>query len=423
MGVRQIQQAPGPLDVTLRAPASKSVTHRALVAAALARGESAIHDPLDADDTRITLDGLRALGFDVTAGPGRWSVVGRGGAVPGGGRLELGESGTSMRFLLAVAAAGAEPSRLDGAARLSERPNAELIRALATLGADVRSEGAHGGLPVTAGGAALRGGRVALEARQSSQFASALLLLGGALAGGIDLRLGPGAVSTPYVELTAQVLRAFGARIRRPEPRRWVVEQGATRGTAYSVEGDHSSASYFLAAAAIAGGVVRVERLRADSAQPDARLATILTAVGCRVERGPDWVRVRGGDGIAPFDLDAGDCPDLVPTLAALALFARGPCRIHNVAHLRLKESDRLDVLARNLVVLGRGAEAAADSLTIGPPAGRLHGGVITTAGDHRIAMAFAVAGLALPGIAIDDASCVTKSNPAFWTDFARLER
>ncbi len=235
------------------------------------------------------------------------------------------------------------------------------------------------------------------------------------------LELEPGAVSTRYIDLTSDVLREFGVEVRRPEPLRFEVAEGRLAATTFEVEGDHSSASYFLAAAALVGGEVRVDGLGRDSSQPDARLGTILQDLGCEVRWKDDRIAVRGDRRIPGFELHAGDAPDLVPTLAVLALFADGPVRVSGIGHLRVKESDRLEVLAANLDALGRSAKATADELVVAEPPARLHGGVIRTAGDHRIAMAFAVAGLRQPGIAIDDPACVSKSSPQFWELFARL--
>ena len=413
MEPRSIPIAAGPLAARIGAIPSKSVTHRALVAAALSRGVSEIVDPLDATDTRVTAAGLVALGFDVRALTDRWLVTGGAGEVPGGGTLDLGESGTSLRLLLALAALGAKPAHLDGAPRLRERPAAELATALVELGA--RIEGPRPGqLPLRAGGRVFGGGTVRLPGGRSSQFASALLLAGTALDGGLLLHVEPPAVSRPYIALTAEVMRAFDLRVDPEAALTWRVARGAGCARTYRVEGDHSSASYFLVAAAVVGGSVTVAGLRADSLQPDARLASLLADLDCRVEVGGDAVTVHAGGRIPGFEVDLADTPDLGPSVAVLALFADGPSRIGGVAHLRLKESDRLDLLARNLRALGRDARATADSLVVGGVS-RPRGAVIQTAGDHRMAMAFAVAGLRQPGIVIDDPACVAKSNPSFW--------
>lgn len=415
MNSRTIRPAEGPPDADLLAPPSKSVTHRALVAAALADGPSAIVGPLLAEDTSVTRDGLRALGVRIEEDDGCWTVHGCSGRVPGGGRVRLRDSGTSARFLLATAALSSTPSRLDGSPRLRERPLRELAAALQRLGARVRLATQGGGLPAEVGGASPRGGAVRVAAGRSSQFASALMLAGSCLPGGLDLTLDPPVVSLPYVKLTERVLRGFGVAVERLEPLRWRVGEGAYSGREYRVEGDHSTASYFLAAAALLGGRVRIGGLDPDSPQPDGCLAGILEGLGCRVVRSPEAVEVHGSGRIPAFDLAMGHAPDLVPTLAMLGLFAEGACTLRGIAHLRHKESDRLELLARNLRALGRKAQAVEDRLEIDASSATLRGDRISTASDHRMAMAFAVAGLRLKGVVVDDEDCVAKSDPRFW--------
>lgn len=422
MNPRRIATVRRPPDLCFRAAPSKSATHRALIAAALAEGRSTILSPLFSEDTRVTLEGLRGLGFNVVLAPDRVHLDGRGGAVPGGGRLSLADSGTSFRFLLALSSLGARPTNMDGSPRLRQRPARELARALERLGAGVALSDAPSGLPLVTGGRGVNGGAAAVPSGRSSQFASALLLIGAALPLGLDLTLVPPVVSLPYVELTLEVLARFGITVGRPGPLRFRVGRTTGKACELSIDGDHSSASYFLAAAAITGGRVRVTGLDPGSAQPDARLVRILAGVGCETRQGTDWVEVRGTGEIEAFSVDVGDAPDLVPTLAVLALFAEGPSALTGIAHLRHKESDRLKVLERNLRALGRDAEALADGLAIGRMRERPAGAPIVSASDHRIAMAFAVAGLRLEGLSIDDPGCVDKSNPGFWSEFRRLE-
>jgi len=412
------------LDTSLRAPPSKSVTHRALVVAALADGASTLHDVLQADDTGVTLDGLRALGIDVVLDAGGVArVQGVPPEVRGGARIPLRDSGTSMRFLLAVAALGEFPSTLDGSERLRQRPLAELARALGLLGAPVALLGRAGqGLPATAGGQRPEGGAVRLAGGTSSQFASALLLVGPRMVRGLDLTLEPPLVSLPYVELTVRVLEAFGTRVERRGPGAWRIDPGAPRATQFRIEGDHSTASYFLAAAAVVGGRVRVCGLDPGSTQPDARIGAVLERAGCRVTRGSDWVEVQAGPALLPLEEDLTDAPDLAPTLALIGLFAEGTTDLRGLGHLRHKESDRLAVIAGNLRRFGCQVEITADRLRFTPPPrSRLRGVVVDTSSDHRIAMAFALAGLVIEGVAVDDADCVSKSNPEFWSQLAQL--
>jgi 3-phosphoshikimate 1-carboxyvinyltransferase len=419
MEPRRIRRVFDPLDAVLRAPGSKSVTHRALVAAALADGRSEITAPLDADDTRCTLAGIAALGARVEVTRAAWIVDGSPGELPGGGTLALGDSGTSMRLLVALAALGRAASTLDGSRRLRERPIHELVQALDRLGAAVQDTG--GALPVRTGGRTPRGGTVRVQADRSSQFASALLLIAPRLEHGLALTLEPPVVSLPYVELTIAVMRDFGVSVERPTPLDFVVRPGRYLARSYAVEGDHSSASYFLAAAAIVGGRVRVEGLVPASRQSDARLGAVLRAAGCEVSVGTDWVQSRGTGTLAAFDLDLGEAPDLAPTLAVLAMFADGRSRLRNIAHLRDKESDRLETIAANVRRLGCRAQVAGDALEIDGQRAGLHGALVETAADHRMAMAFAIAGLAIEGVAIDEPACVSKSNPQFWRQLDTL--
>ena len=418
-----IEPAKGPVDAEFLAIPSKSATHRALVAAALADGVSEIRRPLDAADTRRTLQGLRALGIEIVERDGVWLVHGRAGAIPGGATIDLGASGTSARFLAALSAVGERVSNLDGSSRLRERPMEELIKALVALGAAVdASEGSK--LPLRAGGVPVRGGEVALSGARSSQFASALLLVAPAFRQGLSLEVAPPRVSFSYVRMTVEMLEAFGGSVSLEGEARFAVPPQRLRATTVSIEGDHSSASYLFGAAAILGGRVRIRGLREDSFQPDARFLRDLGTLGCRVDRDGDGICVSGSGRVPPFAWNLSGAPDLAPTAAVLALFADGPCVLSGLQHLTLKESDRLEVLRENLIRLGAGATVEAATLSITPPARRAaRGGAIRVAADHRIAMAFALAGLVIPGVVIDDPEAVAKSYPRFWSDLSALAR
>jgi 3-phosphoshikimate 1-carboxyvinyltransferase len=421
---RCIEPAKGPLRGDFHAIASKSVTHRALVAAAVAEGRSQLRGPLDADDTRRTLSGLRALGVRVDAREGLWSVEGTGGAIPGGGSVDAGASGTTARFLTALGAVGAKPTLLDGSPRLRERPMSELVEALTMLGGTVRA--APGDvLPIRAGGTKVTGGAVSVAGSRSSQFASALLLAAPAFEHGLVLSVPAPRVSFPYVLLTLEVLEAFGATIERPGDETIVVRPRHLRAASFDVEGDHSSASYLFAAVAIVGGRVSIRGLRSDSAQADARFLRDLASLGCEVTgQGREGVVLSASGHIPAFSWNLADAPDLAPTAAVLALFAEGPCSLSGLEHLRLKESDRFAVLADNLARLGAHVSVDGGTLSITPPRrGEARGTLIDVARDHRIAMAFAVAGLAVPGVELDDRDVVAKSYPRFWDDLAALVR
>lgn len=421
MGSRCIEPAKHHVDVELAAVPSKSCTHRALVAAALACGESRLVRPLDSDDTRRTRNGLRSLGVPVEGTEREWVVSGSGGSIPGGAEVDCGGSGTTARFLTALASLGSRPSRIDGSPRLRERPIGELVDALRAMGA--RAEGKGAGLPVTAGGSALLGGTVSVPGGQSSQFASALLLVGAACRNGLDLTVEPPRASFSYALLTADVLACFGVRVDRLDDGRFGIAPQRVSPATLVVEGDHSSASYLLLAAAITGGRVSVTGLDPGSLQPDARFAGDLASVGCAVATKADRITVTGTGRIDAFDWDFEGAPDLAPTAAVLALFARDASRLRGLANLHAKESDRLSVLQDNAARLGARARIEKDSLVIEPPAGGYRGAAIDVAGDHRIAMAFAVAGLRIPGLVLSDPGVVEKSYPTFWCDFEALTR
>jgi len=411
------------------APPSKSATQRALIAAALATGRSRLRHPLVADDSRHLVAALQAVGIGArvtgTAEDPEIEVEGRGGAIPAdSARLSVGNAGTTMRFLTAMLALGSGDYILDGDERMRRRPIEDLLVALRRLGARAEAVNGDGCPPVRVGGPGLRGGATSLRGETSSQYLSAILLAGPVTRDGVDIEVDGPLVSRPYVDLTIDVMRRFGADVETlpagPEPTRYRVPPGRPYGPCdLAIEGDYSSASYFFAAAAITSGTVRVERLDPASRQGDAGFVTLLERMGCRARRGEDWVEVEGTGRLEGIEADCRSMPDIVPTLAVVALFADGPTRITGVPHLKVKESDRIAALVAEITRLGGSATPAEDGLTVEPRA--LRGARIETYADHRIAMAFAVAGLRVPGVVISDPGCVTKSFPDFWERFDRL--
>jgi len=415
-------RARGRLDATVRVPGSRSLTNRALLAAALARGESRLAGALHSDDTEAMCDCLGALGVAVDAACDPWRVAGAAGRLRTPDRtLDVRMSGTTARFITAAATLADGPARIDGARRMRERPIRDLADALAGLGARIHVEGAGGCPPVRTEGAGLAGGSVVIDASRSSQYVSAVLLAAPCARSDVVLRLKDGVlVSRPYVAMTLQVMEAFGADAGwAGDDTLWVRAGHPYRGCDYTVEPDASSASYPFAAAAITGGRVRVEGLSGRSVQADVRFLDALEAMGCDVVRGEDFCEVRAPQaGLTGIDVDAGDFPDACMTLAVVAAFARGPTRIRNVANLRIKESDRLAGLESELRKLGADVRAGADDLSIRP--GPLRGAALDTYDDHRMAMALSLAGLRVPGVVIRDPDCVRKT----WPDwFATLER
>jgi 3-phosphoshikimate 1-carboxyvinyltransferase len=413
----------GPIDARVEVPGSKSITNRALLCAALARGESTLEGALESDDTQAMRDALAALGIPIDAAGRVWRVAGRAGAlgVPSH-PIDVRASGTTARFLTAAATLAPGPVVLDGTARMRERPIDDLVRALEGLGARVEILGRDGCPPVRTLGGGLEGGCAEIDARRSSQFVSALLLAAPYARREVRLRLVEGAlVSRPYVDLTLRVMRDFGAEcgFDGPGTLRVVAPRPYASGR-HRIEPDASAAAYPFAAAAITGGRVRVPGFAADSIQADLALLGVLERMGCRVERRAAEIEVEGppGDaGLSGVDVDMNAFPDAVLALAVVASFAKGPTVIRNVANLRIKETDRLAALERELRRLGAGAEATRDGLTIRPAA--LHGAEIETYDDHRMAMAFALAGLRVPGVVIRDPACAAKTWPGYFDALA----
>ncbi len=413
-------QPRGPVDAVLRVPGSRSLTNRALVAAGLARGPSRLDEPGESDDTQAMREGLRALGVRIDEAPGAWTVHGVDGRVRApAAPVDVRASGTTARFLTAVATLAPGPTVLDGTARMRERPIQDLVETLRTLGAPGVALGPGGCPPVRMEGGGLGGGDVAIDARRSSQYVSGVLLVAPYAARDVRLRLVDGVcVSRPFVEMTLEVMTAFGAEAGFTEGGLEVRAGARYRGRELRIEPDAQSAVYGFAAAAIAGGRVRVAGIPRASRQADLRFLDALEKMGCRVVRDPDAVEVYGPQGrLRALELDMNDMPDAVLALAVVALFADGPTTIRNVANLRIKETDRLAALESELRRLGARAVAGPDSLRIEP--GPLRGAVIETYDDHRMAMAFALAGLRVPGLAIRDPGCVTKTWPGY---FAALE-
>jgi 3-phosphoshikimate 1-carboxyvinyltransferase len=404
----------GPVNAAVTVPPSKSYSVRALLLAAMADGETLVTNCLDADDTRYAVEALKAIGHAVTGtfksglsiGP-RLSMS--AGEVP----IFIGNAGTAMRFFTGWLAFTPGRFLLQGEARMHERPIGDLVEVLQQLGAEVEYAGAEGYPPLRIRGKKMRGGfEATIAADTSSQFASALMLGGATLPDGITLHLASVA-SAPYLDITADILTDFGARVERHGHDIRVAAARLHRDE-YRVEGDYSSASYWFSAAAATGGTMRVGGLSMESAQGDAALLDILAAMGCRVTLEDGVVVVEGPVQLQGGTFDCNGTPDIVPTLAAIAPLASSAVEIVNVGNLRVKESDRLATVTAELRRLGAKVEEGTDSLRIEPgwsdePA------AIETHNDHRIAMAFAIAGLARGNVTILNEQVVSKSYPRFW--------
>lgn len=415
MVVHRIAPLGAPVHATIRVPGSKSIANRALVCAALAEGKSRLHHVATGDDTAAMVECLRMLGIDIAEDPrgDTVDVLGVGGRVHGASTLDSRLAGTTSRFVTAVAALGSDPSVVTGGASLRHRPMAPLHDALRSLGARVESLDEPGHLPVRVSGGRLSGGTVLMPGDISSQYVSALMLIAPLMDQGLTIELTSPLVSRPYVAITAAVMSSFGASGIAIGDRLVSVEPGVYAPADYSIEADASSASYPLAAAAITGGRVTVAGLGSEALQGDAVFADVLGSMGCVVER--DATSTTVSESVSRgIEIDMADMSDLVPTLAAVAAFAASPTRITGVGFIRAKESDRIGDLVRGLCALGVDAREEADGLTVSP-GGSLHGANLRTHDDHRLAMAWSLLALRVPGIVIDDASVVAKSWPAWW--------
>ncbi len=420
-----------PFQATITPPGSKSLTNRALVIAALADGKSKLSNVLFADDTEVMIEGLRALGYKLKtdAKKGAVTVEGRGGAVPASkADIACANSGTTIRFLTAFCALGEGTYRLDGNARMRERPIAELGMLLEELGAMVRYEAATGHPPVVVEAQGLRGGRAHFPSAHSSQYLSAVLMAAPyARESDVLVELGPGQTSWPYVEMTARLMAHYGvtvgiARDReegRPTEIR-VPREPYTAGD-YEIESDASNATYFMAAAAAhPGASVRIPGLGEESLQGDVAFAGVLAEMGAEVSLAADAISVSGPERLQGIEVDMAPMPDAAMTLAALAALADGPTTIRGLHTWRVKETDRLAALQAELRKLGAGAAIEGDTLRI-DPAETVRPAEVETYDDHRMAMSFAVVGSRVPGITILGPDCVRKTYPGFFADLEKL--
>jgi len=413
-----VRLPPGRLSGSVRVPGSKSLTNRALVAAALAPGRSEIAEPLDADDTRVLAGALERLGARVSFGPRAWVVEGPLTGGEGEVRIDVGPAGTPARFLLALLSALPGRFVLDGSARMRERPMGPLVAALRARGARIEAAGREGFLPLRIEGGALSGGEVAVRGDVSSQFVSALLLVSPLVPGGLALRVEGEPVSGAYVELTRRVLDVFA-----PE--------GVYRPARYFVPGDDSAACFPIAGAVLSGGRVRLEGLDPRSPQPDAVFRRWASEAGGRLswegEGDAAALVVEGPSGpVSPLEADVDAAPDAALPLAALVAFAGGISRLRRASRLREKESDRLaaaaDLLARSGASARVEEEADGPVLVVDGRAGAPRRADFAAWDDHRVAMSAAVLALALPeGSTVDEPGVVSKSYPAFWSDWAAL--
>lgn len=434
MTVKEIVPIKKKVSGTVVLPGSKSMTHRALLMGALSDGAVTILNPLSSEDTLYTARALQQLGCNLN-----WDhyggkvdllpIVRRDGVRIASHsskdserlRFFVGNSGTTMRLLLGFLGALEGWFIIDGTERMKERPVGPVAESLGQLGVECRFLERDGYPPVEVISSGLSGGSVLVDARKSSQFLSAILIAAPRARGDVVVRWLEPVASYPYVEMTLRMMQERGIEIRKLSSTEFLIPAPQLYNAGrYTVEGDCSSASYFWATAALTGGTVRTEPVFRESYQGDAKFLDVLSAMGCFVRRGNTWVEVEGPEELSAIDVDMNAMPDLAPTLAVLAAFASGKTVIRRVGHLRIKESDRLSAVSTELSKLGAKVEEGEDFLVVyGGTANR--GAEINTYNDHRIAMAFSLAGLKIPGVSIKDPDVVRKSFPDYWIVWERL--
>ena len=406
----------GPLDAEIEAPPSKAFTQRAIFIAALADGESRIKGPLFAEDQGHAIEALTALGATFEHDGDDLIVQGfNGQPVPGrSGLCFAGQSGLNARFLttMITLCPRGEKCTVDGHPRLRQRPFDPLFDAVRALGGRARWLAEKGFLPIEVRGGGLRGGRAEVAGHVHTQFLSAVLLAAPYAEEDVTVVCEGRVRSAPYLDVTLESMRAFGVEVERDGYTEFRVTAGQRyHGTAFTVERDHSMAAYFYAVAAITGGRIRVTGLRPDSRQGEKLFPAFLGRMGCAVWPQTDGTLVEGGD-LSAIEIDIRDVGELVLPLAVVAAFARGTSRFHSVGHLAHRESERLAAVVDGLTVLGIRAERQGDVLAV--TGGHPFGGVVDSQGDFRVAMAFAVAGLAARGMRIRNPGCMTRVFPGF---------
>jgi 3-phosphoshikimate 1-carboxyvinyltransferase len=411
---------------SVRLPGSKSISNRVLLLAALSDGETEVRDLLASDDTQRMLEALQALGIGVTPlGGENWLIRGGGGAFPvKSAELFLGNAGTAFRPLTAALALAGGDYTLTGVARMHERPIGDLVDGLRQLGADITYLASEGFPPLQLRPATIQsGGAVRVRGDVSSQFLTGLLMALPLTGQTVTVDVVGELISKPYIEITLATMARFGVVVERDGWQRFTIRAGSryvSPGTIY-VEGDASSASYFLALGAIGGGPVRVEGVGRDSIQGDVRFAEALAKMGAEIQMGPNWMEARAPQaGLVAVDLDCNHIPDAAMTLATTALFAKGTTTLRNIASWRVKETDRIAAMAAELRKLGAVVEEGVDFIRVTPAT--LKPAAIDTYDDHRMAMCFSLAAFGTP-LRINDPKCVAKTFPDYFERFAAVTK
>ncbi len=402
-------------------PGSKSISHRVMICASLCKGNSTIRNLLKSEDIVLTMECLRNIGAKIVQEKGdTFHVTGFDGyPKPFEDEIYLGNSGTSMRLLAGIAALGNTNYTLTGDKRMCERPMQELLDALTLVNIHAISKNSTGAPPVIIRGASRKGGSVSIDCSKSSQYLSSLLMMGPLLEKGLDINLASDPVSSPYIELTIDIMKQFGVNACQINKTNYTVDgQQSYQPGSFFVEPDLSNAGYFWAIGAVMGQPLFVENISENSLQGDLKQIRILEKMGCKVLVENNRIGVCGNH-LRAVDVDMADTPDAVPAIAVVASFANGTTRIRNIAHLREKECDRIDAVSTQLSKMGIAVNQGDDFLEI--TGGKHNAASIETFNDHRIAMAFSIPGLLTKGIEIENETCVEKSFPNYWELFDSL--
>jgi 3-phosphoshikimate 1-carboxyvinyltransferase len=412
-----------PVDAEIHVPGSKSITNRALLLAALAEGSSTLENALFSEDSHWFVECLRRLGIQVETDEthARMIVHGLGGDFPAKtADCFVGNSGTTARFMSAAATLGHGDYRFDGIARMRQRPVKDMLDALRGLGAHITADDDR--FPLTIHAKGLPGGVTDLDATDSSQFLSALLQVAPYAAQDVTINILGSVVSKPYIDITLAMMAQFGVTVENHDYRQYAIKVGGRyRAQEYTIEPDASNATYFLAAAALTGGRVRIPHLTYQALQGDAHFVDVLEQMGCTVTRGDDFLEVQGPAQLKGIEVDLNAMSDTAQTLSAIAPFAASPVTIRGIENIRYKETERIKAIVTELTRLGVKVEEFPDGVTISPS--RVTPGAVDTYNDHRMAMAFAVLGLKVPGIVINDPGCTAKTFPDYFTRFEGLYR
>ncbi len=410
------------ISATVEIPASKSYTNRALLIAALTDGECRVENPLFSDDTRYMSEALVRFGIPVQREAGKAFVVsGTGGKITAPEEeIFIGNAGTTMRFLTTFSTLAQGVTRLNGDKRMQERPIGDLLDCLKQMQVEAVSIKGNQCPPLEIHGGHVPGGEVRLAGDKSSQYLTSILLSAPYFANDTTIHIQGDLTSKTYADITLDIMKAFGVRVENENYQRFHVLAGQRyRAEAYKVEGDWSSASYFLASAAVTGGEIALTGMNPDSVQGDAQFLDVLGNMGCDIEKSKEKIRLKGNP-LKGITINMNSMPDAVQTLAVTALFAEGETVITGIGNLRIKETDRISALATELSRLGAEVDSGDDFLII-RPGKNLSGTEVETYDDHRMAMSFALAGLKIPGIKIKNPRCVEKSFPDFFERFATL--